>query len=42
MSGKDRGQKTTKKPAQSSLKEKRAAKRSKSEPSDVIPTTKRG
>lgn len=41
MSGKDRGQRATKKPAKSTLKEKRAAKRGKSEESEVIQATKR-
>lgn len=41
MSGKDRGQKATKKPAKSTLKEKRAAKRSKTEESEITQINKR-
>lgn len=41
MSGKDRGQKATKKPAKSTLKEKRAAKRGKTEESEITQINKR-
>lgn len=41
MSGKDRGQKATKKPAKSTLKEKRAAKRGKAEESEITQINKR-
>lgn len=41
MSGKDRGQKAVKKPAKSTLKEKRAAKRGKTEESEITQISKR-
>lgn len=41
MSGKDRGQKSVKKPAKHTLKEKRAAKRGKAQESDITQLQKR-
>lgn len=41
MSSKDRGQKSAKKPAKLSLKEKRVAKRGKTEESDLTQLSKR-
>lgn len=41
MSGKDRGQKSVKKPAKQTLKEKRVAKRGKAEEPELIQTKKR-